>query len=90
MPSKECQISVRVMRQTDAWLERRAGGRSKKADFVRRLIEKEMARERDEELLQMFDEAAASLRDADHAEREALLGAFASNDEVSKSKGEGS
>ena len=90
MPSKERQISVRVSRQTDDWLERRAGGRSNKADFVRQLIEKEMARKREEELLQMFDKAAASLTDTDRAEREALLGAFASNDTISSSKGKGS
>ena len=87
MSLKERQISVRVSRQTDDWLERRAGGRSNKADFVRRLIENEMARKRDEELLQMFDKAAASLTDADRAERDALLGAFTSNDAISKSKG---
>jgi hypothetical protein len=86
MPSKERQISVRVSRQTDDWLERRAGGRSNKADFVRRLIENEMARKRDEELLQMFNEAAASLTDADRIEREALLGAFASNESIPRSK----
>lgn len=48
MPSKERQISVQVSRQTDDWLERRAGDRSNKADCVRRLIENEMARKRDE------------------------------------------
>jgi hypothetical protein len=88
MPSKERQISVRVLRETDDWLERRAGGRSNKADFVRRLIEKEMARERSEELLHMFNEAAASLTDEDRAEREALVSAFVSDEEASKSEGE--
>jgi len=80
MPAKGRQISVRVLRETDAWLERRAGGRSNKADFVRSLIEREMAREREETLLDVFNKAAADVTEADRAEREDLLGAFAANE----------
>jgi chemotaxis methyl-accepting protein methylase len=80
MPVKGRQISVRVLRATDAWLERRAGGSSKKADFVRRLIEKEMAREKEEELLDVFNKAAAEVTEEDRSEREALLGAFVVNE----------
>ncbi len=84
MTTKSRQISVRVLRETDLWLEQRAGGHSKKADFVRRLIEKEMARELEENLLEVFNKAAADLTDVDRAEREGLLGAFASNEESPK------
>ena len=73
--AKARQISVRVLPPTDLWLERRAG-RSNKAEFIRKLLEKEMAREREEELLQVFNKAAADLTEEDRAEREALLGAF--------------
>lgn len=82
MPARGRQISVRVLRETDIWLERRAGGRSNKADFVRRLIEREMAREREENLLDVFNKAASDVTEADRAEREALLGVFADSDEV--------
>lgn len=86
MPVKSHQISVRVQRETDAWLEKRAGGSSNKADFVRALIEREMARERQEALLEVFNEAAADITDSDHAERDALLGAFIVNDEPAEPK----
>ena len=82
--TKSRQISVRVLRETDLWLEKRAGGRAKKADFVRSLIEREMARELEENLLEVFNKAAAELTDGDRAEREALLGAFAANEETPK------
>ena len=35
--ARDRQISVRIARETDAWLERRAGGSRNKAGFVRRL-----------------------------------------------------
>ena len=74
--AKDCQISVRIPRETDAWLELRAGGGNNKAGFVRHLIERERAREREREQLAMFNEAAAHVTDEDLEEREALLGAF--------------
>lgn len=84
MPStaKDCQISIRIPRDTDAWLERRAGSTRNKAAFVRHLIEREKARERERELLAMFNEAAAHLTKEDLEEREALLGGFAGNPET--------
>ncbi len=84
MTTKSRQVSVRVLPETDLWLEQRAGGQAKKADFVRRLIEREMAREREENLLEVFNKAAADLADGDRAEREALLEAFAANVESPK------
>lgn len=73
---KERQISVRVPEELDRWLQERAGGARKKAAFIRELVEKERAAEREAELLQMFNEAAAELTDADHDERERLVDAF--------------
>lgn len=74
--TKDRQISIRVASDTDAWLELRAGGGKNKAGFIRQLIEREKARERDQELLQMFNEAAADVTREDLAERESLLGGF--------------
>jgi len=78
--AKTRQISVRLGSETDAWLERRAGGQRRKAAFVRRLIEEERAREREETQLQMFNEAAEDLTPEDLEERESLVGAFAGED----------
>ena len=72
--AKAREVSVRLLPATDLWLERRAG-RSNKAAFIRTLLEKEMAREQEEELLEVFNKAAADLTEEDRAEREALLGA---------------
>ena len=74
--AKDRQISVRIASETDAWLERRAGSRHNKAGFVRQLIERERAREREEELLAMFNEAAEDLSAEDLEERESLIGGF--------------
>ena len=78
--AKESQISVRIARETDTWLERRAGGRRNKAGFIRRLIEQERAREREAELLQMFNDAAEEITEDDLAERETLIAGFAGTD----------
>ena len=71
------QISVRIASETDAWLAKRAGGNRNKAGFVRQLIERERAREREQELLRMFNQAADDLTEKDVEERESLLGGFA-------------
>jgi hypothetical protein len=78
---KDCQISVRIPRDTDAWLERRAGSSKNKAGFIRHLIERERDRERERELLAMFNEAAAHVTKDDVEERESLLGGFADGPE---------
>lgn len=74
--AKDRQISVRVASDIDAWLELRAGSGKNKAGFIRQLIERERAREREQELLEMFNEAAAHVTVADVEERESLLGGF--------------
>lgn len=75
--AKDRQISVRVPSDTDAWLEIRAGNSKNKAGFIRQLIEREKAREREQELLEMFNAAAEDVTEEDLAERESLLGGFA-------------
>ena len=74
--AKDRQVSVRIASDTDAWLERRAGSGQNKAGFIRLLIERERTREREQELLAMFNEAAAEVTVEDREEREALLGGF--------------
>jgi len=75
--AKDHQISVRIGSDTDAWLERRTGGGKNKAGFIRQLIERERAREREQALLEMFNRAAADVTSEDLEERESLLGGFA-------------
>jgi hypothetical protein len=75
--TKDHQISVRIASETDAWLEVRAGSSKNKAGFIRQLIEREQARERQQELLDMFNKAAAHVTSEDIEERESLLGGFA-------------
>ncbi|HEU4455503.1 MAG TPA: hypothetical protein VFR81_20740 [Longimicrobium sp.] len=77
---KERQISVRVPEDVDRWLEERAGGARKKAAFIRELVERERAAEREDELLRMFNRAAEDLTEEDREERERLVGAFAHKD----------
>jgi len=83
-PTKSHQISVRVLSETDAWLERRAGGHQNKAELIRQLIEAEMARERKKDLLDMFNRAAIDVTEEDREERESLLGGFAANDQTER------
>lgn len=75
--ARDRQISIRIGSATDAWLERRAGSTRNKAGFIRQLIDREQAREREQELRAMFDAAAEDLTHEDLAERETLLGGFA-------------
>ncbi|MFY9822899.1 MAG: hypothetical protein WAM82_16075 [Thermoanaerobaculia bacterium] len=74
--AKDRQISIRIGSETDAWLERRAGSSKNKAGVIRQIIERERAREREQELLRIFNRAAADVTGEDLEERESLLGAF--------------
>lgn len=80
MATKDRQLNVRLAPTTDRWLERVAGGREKKAEYVRRLIEADMRRRQEETELAMFNAAAADLTEADREAREELLGAFSNRD----------
>ncbi len=75
--TKDRQISIRIASEVDDWLTARAGGNQNKAEFIRRLLERERAREREQRLLAMFNEAATELTAEDREERESLLGGFA-------------
>lgn len=74
--AKDRQISVRIASDTDAWLEGRAGSSQNKAGFIRQLIERERIREREKELLEMFNEAAEDVTREDLEERESLVTGF--------------
>ena len=74
--AKDRQISIRIGSETDAWLELHAGSNKNKAGFIRQLIEREQSREREQKLLEMFNEAASDVTEEDLEERETLLGGF--------------
>jgi hypothetical protein len=80
--SKERQISVRVSAETDRWLDKQAGGSRRKARFIRELIDRERARQRQQELLGIFNRAAAELTHEDLEDRELVVGSFAGGDAV--------
>jgi hypothetical protein len=76
------QISVRITRELDGWLANRAVQIMKsKADVVRTLMEEAMAKEREEELLGIFNEAARDLTSADRRDRELVAGSFSGAEE---------
>lgn len=77
MARRDNHITVRISAEADAWLERRARRTRSKGTVIRDLIEAEMERSREQELLAMFNRAAKEVRERDRTEREQLLGAFA-------------
>lgn len=80
MAVKEAQINLRLPADLDAWVESHAGGKRGKPAFVRRVLERERAREEEEKMLAMFNRAWDSLapeeREEVRAEREAWASAF--------------
>ena len=77
---KDAQVSVRISSRMEAWLARRAGKKLSKADVIRSLIERDMAREEATRLTEMFDAAAAELSEHDREDRELATGAFADDE----------
>ena len=77
---KDAQLSIRISGRMEEWLERKAGTDRSKAAVVRSLIEKEMARETEARLTDMFDKAAYGLTDEDREERDLITGAFADHE----------
>ena len=81
MATKEAQINLRLPADLDAWVESRAGGKRDKPEFVRRILERERAREDEEQMLKMFNTAWDSLspeeREEIGEEREDWMGAYA-------------
>ena len=80
MALKERQLNVRLTPASDRWLERVAGGRAAKAEYVRGLIEEDMRRRQEDEELAMFNEAARDLTAQDGEERECLVSAFSNRE----------
>ena len=79
------QISVRISREINEWLDRRAKeGMETKAEVVRTLIEDSMAREGENELLDVFNEAAEDLTALDRQERDLVAGSFIGAEEPEK------
>lgn len=85
MATKTAQINLRLPADLDDWLSERAGGSRRKPAFVRDLLERERAKEEEVEMQAMFDRAWDSLapeeREVEQREREALLDAYARNEE---------
>ena len=81
MATKDAQINLRLPADLDAWLESRAGGKRGKPEFVRRLLERERAREEENRMRVMFDEAWDSLsaeeREEVRVEREEWMRGYA-------------
>lgn len=81
MPTKEAQINVRLPSDLDAWLEARAGGKRAKPALVRKILERERAREEEQQLRALFDAAWDSLSAEEQsglrAEREEWMGGYA-------------
>jgi hypothetical protein len=80
MTTREQQLNIRLDPQLDHWLEHAAGGRDRRADYVRKLIQKAMRRDQEEAEIAMFNRAAAELTADDLEEREDLLSAFSNRD----------
>lgn len=68
MATKEAQINLRLPAELDAWIESRAGGKRRKPEYIRRLLERERAREEEERMLSMFNAAWDALSPEEKAE----------------------
>lgn len=81
MATKEAQINLRLPADLDAWVESQAGGKRGKPAFVRHVLERERAREEDERMLAMFNDAWDSLSPEEQGlvreERENWVDAYA-------------
>jgi hypothetical protein len=73
---RDRQTSVRISNDVDPWLASRSGSAKNRAGIVRPLIEKAPDSEREQELLKLFDLAAAEVTPEDIEDRESLLGVF--------------
>lgn len=74
--AKSSQVSLRIDEEMADWIERRVPRGGSRAQFVRDLLEREMRREREEELREMFDRAAEELTEEDREERERPVDVF--------------
>jgi hypothetical protein len=74
------QVNIRFSDETRRWLEEHAGGKRAVPAFVRDLVERERAAEREQELLAMFNRAAEDLTEEDREERRLFMAAHPNRD----------
>lgn len=77
---REPQVNIRFSEETRRWLEGQAGGKRAVPAYVRDLVERERAAERDRELLAMFNRAAKDLTEEDREERRLFMQAHPNRD----------
>lgn len=66
-------MNIRLSSATSRWLVQRAGSRRAVPAYLRGLVERERAAEREQELLAMFNRAGGELTENDRAERRLFL-----------------
>jgi hypothetical protein len=74
------QINIRVSEETRVWLEAQAGSKRGVPAYVRDLVERERAAQRERDLLAMFNRAALDLTDEDREERRLFMRAHPKRD----------
>ena len=74
------QVNIRFSTETQRWLEEHAGDKRAVPAFVRALVERERAAEREQALLAMFNRAAEDLTEADREERRLFMQAHPNRD----------
>lgn len=78
--AREPQVNIRFSEETRRWLEEQAGDKRAVPAFVRDLVERERAAEREQELLAMFNRAAEDLTEEDREERRLFMQAHPNRD----------
>lgn len=76
----EAQVNIRFSDETRRWLEEHAGDKRAVPAYVRDLVERERAAEREQELLAMFNRAAQDLTEEDREERRLFMAAHPNRD----------
>ena len=77
---RETQVNIRFSEETRRWLEEHAGDKRAVPAFVRALVERARAAERDQALLAMFNRAAEDLTADDREERRLFMQAYPNRD----------
>ncbi len=80
MATKTHQLFLRIDSLMNRWIEQHRGQGEAREAFVRRVLELEMKRGREEELVSMFNQAARDLTDEDLGDRQLVARAFADRD----------
>ena len=80
MAAKTHQIFLRIDSLINGWIEQHRKQGEARAAFVRRVLELEMKRGREEELVSMFNRAAKDLTDEDLGDRQLVARAFSDRD----------